>query len=369
MKLPEPEISRRRFLGSLALAAVPLLQSPPGEENVPPPVDRIHALQSSIYGPTGLCFDAHDNLLIVDSLHCRVRKVDAKTRIITTLAGDGRYRFAGDNGLATRASLQGPECAQVDAEGNVYISDYLTDRIRKIDAATGIITTIAGRDVQIWDDKSKEGDAATRRTLDRPNHMAFDSKGALYGLEASRLFRIDKNGAMTTIAGKRNFRSFTGDGGPSSAATLQWPQGLAIDRNGNIFISDTDNYRIRRIDGRTGRISSIYAVQKPYTRESRGVIAMYAGVSVRDLAIHAEQLYFVASNSVNVMNLKSTAVTEVLALDASFGGISGMALDRLGNLHVSDWLGNKVWKVDLLTQSLTLVAGNGLPKHPPRAHG
>src|SRR5262245_60634273 len=155
MKLPDTEISRRGFLGSLAVAAFLSPQSPPGEENVPPPVDGIHALKSSIYGPEGICFDAHNNLLIVDSLHCRVRKVDAETRVITTIAGDGRYRFAGDNGLATRASLQGPNWIQVDADGNVFISDYLTDRIRKIDAATGIITTIAGRDVPIWDDTSK----------------------------------------------------------------------------------------------------------------------------------------------------------------------------------------------------------------------
>lgn len=200
------------------------------------------ATNAYINAPRGLALDSSGNLYIASDLHHRVRRVDAVTGIITTVAGNGSptSNFAvdgGDGGLATNATLLYPNDVAVDAAGNIFIADKQNDRIRKVAAGTGIITTYVGPD---W-------------VLQDPDGIAVDSSGRLFITDTSqhRVVRADPPDATTgaVIAGIFGTGGFAGDGGPATAARLNTPFDVAIDQVGNIFIADHWNHRIRRVDG------------------------------------------------------------------------------------------------------------------------
>jgi hypothetical protein len=215
----------------------------------------------------------------------------------------------------------------LDLAGDLYISDYIADRIRKVDMRTRVITTVAGRDLPTWDEPRKEGDSAVRRSLDRPTDVAFDQHGNLYLTESSRLLRIDPNTkAMTTLAGTKDSRGFSGDFGLAASAKLKFPSALTIDSFGNIFISDRDNYRLRRIDGNL----------------QTGTVLTYAGSESTQRSI----------------------ADGIVATEGRFGEVAGIALGRKQDLYVSDFQANKIWKIDQRTRTVQTVAGNGLPRHP-----
>jgi sugar lactone lactonase YvrE len=340
------------------------------------PQDEIEAVKSSLYGPQGICIDEVDNLYIADTLHKRVRRVDGRTHLISTVAGNGIDASTGDNGPAKRSSLRYPVNVRLDLAGDLYISDYIADRIRKVDMRTRVITTVAGRDLPTWDEPRKEGDSAVRRSLDRPTDVAFDQHGNLYLTESSRLLRIDPNTkAMTTLAGTKDSRGFSGDFGLAASAKLKFPSALTIDSFGNIFISDRDNYRLRRIDGKTHIISTIYEARPP----SQSPYGIQAGSYLGALALdNGETLYFVESNLVKAINLQTGTVLTyagsestqrsiadgIVATEGRFGEVAGIALGRKQDLYVSDFQANKIWKIDQRTRTVQTVAGNGLPRHP-----
>jgi len=172
----------------------------------------------------------------------RVRRVDATTGIITTVAGNGVHGFSGDGGPATAAELGSPVAVAVDAAGNVLIAD--TFRVRRVDATSGIITTIAGNGM--FPPDSGDGGPATDAQLAAVG-LAFDAAGNLFIADADRIRRIDANtGIISTVAGT-GIRGYSGDGGPAIAAQLYEPLGLAFDTAGNLFVADAWNYRVRRV--------------------------------------------------------------------------------------------------------------------------
>jgi len=156
-----------------------------------------------------VAFDSKGNLFIADYQNCRIRRVDTRTKIITTVAGDGQEGSTGDGGLATKARVNYPSDLAVDAAGNVYFVEGAKDRIRKIDMKTGIISTVAG-------------------------------------------------------SGERGFG---GDGGPAIRARLHNPSGLAIDKAGNLFISEYVNNRVRRGDAKTGVITTVAGNGLPHRND------------------------------------------------------------------------------------------------------
>jgi len=177
--------------------------------------------------PRGLAIDAAGNLFIADIFNNRVRRVDAATGLITTMAGTGAGGFSGDGGLATAAELDFPEGLAIDAAGNLFIADSANNRIRRVDAATGIITTVAAAE------------------LNSPKGLAVDAAGDLFIADSTnnRIRRVDTaTGFITTVAGTvagNVAGSFGGDGDLATAAKLNFPQGLAMDAAGNLFISTT----------------------------------------------------------------------------------------------------------------------------------
>jgi sugar lactone lactonase YvrE len=206
--------------------------------------------------PTGSAVDGLGNLYIADNWNHRIRKVTAATGIITTVAGTGTGGFGGDGGASTAAQLYYPYSVAVDGVGNLYIADYYNQRIRKVTAATGIITTVAGTDVGGF---SGDGGAATAAQLLYPNGVAVDGAGNLYIADTSNQ-RVRKvtaaTGIITTVAGTGTY-GFNGDGGAATAAQLRYPSGLAVDGAGNLYIADWENHRVRLVASATGVITTV----------------------------------------------------------------------------------------------------------------
>src|SRR5207244_2987752 len=181
---------------------------------------------------------------------------DAASGIITTVAGNGSFGFAGDGGAATSASLNGPAGVALDAGGNLYIADHCNHRIRKVDAATGIITTAAGNGSPAF---AGDGGAATSATLNGPVAVALDASGNLYVADQGN-HRIRKvaaaTGIITTVAGN-GINTFAGDGGAAANASLNYPASVALDASGNLYIADPNNNRIRKVAAARGSITTV----------------------------------------------------------------------------------------------------------------
>ena len=191
--------------------------------------------------PAGVAVDGSGNLFIADTNNHRIRKVDAEGTI-TTVAGTRGQGFSGDSGPATAAQLNGPHGVAVDGSGNLFIADTNNHRIRKVNAG-GMITTVAGTGTAIF---SGDGRPATAAQLNGPHGVAVDGSGNLFIADTSnhRIRKVDTRRTITTVAGTGT-AGFSGDSGPASDAQLNGPHGVAVDGFGNLFIADTNNHRIR----------------------------------------------------------------------------------------------------------------------------
>jgi hypothetical protein len=207
--------------------------------------------------PENLVFDGAGNLYFADQQNNVIRAVNSVTGIIETVAGNGTGGFGGDGGPATSAELQVPAAPAIDVYGNLYIADAGNEVIRKVEASTGIITSIVG--TAGVSGYSGDGGPAASAELSSPLAVALDSAGNLYiaddGNAAVR--RVDAvTGIITTVAGTGT-AGFLGDGGPATSAELWLPDGLALDSAGNIYITDTGNNAIRKVSADTGLISTV----------------------------------------------------------------------------------------------------------------
>lgn len=263
------------------------------------------ATAASLNNPIGVNFDAAGNLYIADTPNERVRKVDT-AGVITTIAGNGAAGFSGDGGPATAAAFYNPVRTIADNAGNVYVADQSNHRVRRIDAATGIITTVAGNGAGNPQNGAFSGDGgpATQASLNNPTALALDAAGNLYLSDQfnQRVRKVDTNGIITTVAGNGT-QGFLGDGGPATSAQLNYPGGLAIDSAGNLYINDDLNYKVRVVS-------------------SSGVITTVAGSGMRGFSGEGGP-----------------------AIAAAFNGNFGLALDSAGNLYIADSGNNRIRRV------------------------
>ncbi len=252
---------------------------------------------ASLSGPWGVGIDSSGNVYIAERGH-RVRKV-TREGIIITIAGTGNSGFSGDGGPATNASLTIPLAVAPDATGNLYIADTGNHRVRKV-GPDGVITTIAGNGVAGF---SGDGGAATAASLSSPHGLTVDSRGNLYISDSGngRIRKVTPGGLITTLAGGGT--NFPGDGGPAFSGQLAFPWGLALERDGSLYIADSGNTRIRKVT-------------------PAGIISTVAGGNVG----------FSGDGG--------------LATAASLNSPSGVAVDSAGNLYISDLFNRRVRKVD-----------------------
>lgn len=214
------------------------------------------AISATFNQPHELRFDTEGNLFVVDMRNHVVRRIAARSRFITTVAGTGTAGYSGDNGPATAAQLKNPHSIQFGPDGTLYICDIGNHVIRRVDLATGVITTFAGT--------GKPGDTPDNSPiagtpLRGPRTLDFDSAGHLWlaTREGNQVFRFDlKAGKIHHIAGTGK-KGYTGDSGPAREATLNGPKGLTIGRDGRVYLVDTENHAIRVIDPKTNVISTL----------------------------------------------------------------------------------------------------------------
>ena len=219
--------------------------------------DNGPALAASLNQPYEVRFDRAGNMYFAEMPNHVVRRVDAKTKTISTLAGTGEPGFSGDGGPAATAQLRQPHSIALDPSGDsLYIADIGNHRIRKVDLKTGLIETFAGTGER---KAVVDGAPLAGMPLNGPRAMAFDSLGNMYMVlrEGNAVYRIDmQQRTIHHIAGTGT-TGYTGDGGPAVQAQLSGPKGIAIAPDGGVFIDDTESHTVRRIDPRTGIIETV----------------------------------------------------------------------------------------------------------------
>lgn len=212
------------------------------------------AIDASFNSPGALAFDSKGNLYVADTGNHRVRRISPDGNI-TTVAGNGNDLMAGDGGPAIEASLYLPHGVAIDASDNLLIADTGNFRVRRVDTRTGIITTIAGSGRY---GSAGDGQPAIQAAFRAPYGLATDQFGAIYVVDGDdhRVRRIDRNGLIWAFAGDGSAGE-GGDGGLATQAQLEYPSYITCDRDGNLYIADSGNHRIRRVSVSDGRISTV----------------------------------------------------------------------------------------------------------------
>jgi large repetitive protein len=350
-------------LGGLAVFSPGNLMTVAGNGSWNQVNDGQGALQASLNLPSGVALDAAGNLYIADRDHHRIRRVDATTKIISTIAGNGRADYIGDGGPATQASLNNPSALTLDGAGNLYFSDTGNNVIRKVDAQVGIISTVAGNGMHAY---SGDHGPATAASLSEPWGVTLDAAGNLFIADTANhvIRKVDGSGIITTVAGN-GFRNadgagaFSGDGGPALLASLNRPYSIALDLAGNAYIADSNNNRIRMINV-AGDISTLAGTGIAGFTGDGGVAtaAQLSGPSC--VLIDAGQNLYMAdtlNNAVRKVNAHTGTIMTIAAssqgktydngslVDVQLYGPIGLALDGNGNLYVADYYDMKVREV------------------------
>ncbi|MEI6821811.1 MAG: T9SS type A sorting domain-containing protein, partial [Bacteroidota bacterium] len=325
--------------------------------------------------PQGVALDASGNIYIADFYNYRIRKVTASTGIITTVAGNGiTYGYSGDGGAATSAELSYPQGVALDASGNIYIADQNNQRVRKVTASTGIISTVAGNGTTGF---TGDGGAATSAELYYPTGVALDASGNIYIADIfnQRIRKVTAStGIITTVAGNGT-SGFAGDGGAATSAELYYPTGVALDASGNIYIADYGNNRIRKVTASTGIITTVAGNGTSGFAGDESAATSAELYNPTRVAIDASGNIYIA-DYLNQRIRKVTASTGIITTVAGNGTTgftgdggaatsaelyypTGVALDASGNIYIADQSNQRVRKVTASTGIITTVAGNG----------
>lgn len=321
------------------------------------------ATSAKIFAPFGVAVDQQGDLLF--SGDNRVRRVSAATGVISTIAGTGSPTLEGDGGPASDAALNSPRGITVDSLGNVYIADHANARIRRVDTQTGTISTVAGGG-QIQSGAflqfAGEGGDAAQAVIKKPWDVAIDRSNNLFISANDRVLRVDAgSGIISTVAGgttatqEMTDQGFTGDGGLAVDAVLVEPRGLALDNAGNLFIADKGSRRVRKVDVSTGMITTL-ASGKDVLGGTDGVPGVFVS-RPQDVFIDAQNtLFVVADHSVLRQTHQGGFVTVAgggsdepgdggPATLAAFGGPEGIAVKADGTIFVADFTGNRVRRI------------------------
>jgi sugar lactone lactonase YvrE len=310
------------------------------------------ASDAQLYNPRAVAFGRDGDVFIADALNHRIRKID-KNGVITTIAGSPTGTnnggspagaFGGDGGPAVKAQLNQPHGVAVDSKGNVYVADSLNNRIRKIDAATGVINTIAGSEEK----HGRPDGPADKAILKFPKSMFMTPDDVLYICDSggNMILKMDLKAnplAIQRVAGNLFAKRYGGDGGFATDAQLNTPEGVWVMPDGTVYLSDSENNLVRKV-GTDGKISTI------------------AGdVEAAKKASDANQ-YPIQTDSAGDGGPASAA---------HLHGPRGIAADADGNIYVAEEGGARIRRINK-DGIITTIAGNGQPTpegHNPRVAG
>jgi hypothetical protein len=301
------------------------------------------ATSAQMYGPAGVAVDMAGDLYIADSYNHVIREVSASTGAISTVAGNGTQGYSGDGGAATSAELNYPSGVALDTAGNLFIGDSGNNLIRRVDATSGLITTVAG----IWWNNGYIGDGgvATSAGLNWPVGVALDAAGDLYIADFGHnvIRRVDATtGIITTMVGDGD-SNYSGDGGPAASAELAHPNGVAVDLVGDLFIADFGNNAIRKVDGSTGLISTVAGAGSGVVVDAAG--DLYVGDQIFNRVFQVDAATGVITNVAGIYGLSGYSGDGGPATSAQFYSPTGVALDPAGNQYIADFENNVIRRV------------------------
>ncbi|MEW6477234.1 MAG: NHL repeat-containing protein [Actinomycetota bacterium] len=309
-----------------------------------------HQPRAAAVGPDG-------SVYIADTFNHRIRRVDPGGAV-TTLAGTGQAAFSGDGGPATAATLHWPHGVAVDPPGaGLYIADSANHRIRRVDLASGVITTVAGTGPGF----SGDGGPAVAARLQDPKAVWVAPSGDLYIADSAneRIRRVDRSGTIVTVAGT-GVPGFSGDGGPATAAQFDGPRGLAGDAAGNLYVADDNNHRVRRIDP-AGIITTLAGNGTAASAGDGGPAPSAQLDHPRGVAVDGRGHVFIAesmSHRVRMVDPGGIISTVAGCGRSGYGGDGGpatvarlfeprgVAVDTAGRLYVADTYNDRIRRVD-----------------------
>ena len=307
------------------------------------------ATNALLNGITGVAHDSKGNLYIAEYRNNRVKKVDT-SGIITTIAGNGSSGYTGDGVAATSANLT-PNAIAIDYFDNLYICDSAQARIRKVDASTGIISTVAGNGTQ---GNTDDGNLAAQSYINNPQGIACDVLGNLYIAEyvTNRIRKVDVNtNILTTVAGNGTMGN-SGDGGQATSASLNCSFGVAVDNSGNIYIADSGNNCVKKVDTE-GIITTIMRnIGFPQSLAVDSNKNVYVSDRNNHKIFKIDNSGFV-SNYVGNGSLGSSG-DNGSPLTAAIGDPIGLTVDGAGNLYINDIEYNRV-RIVGYSESITPV--------------
>ena len=293
--------------------------------------------------------------------------IDTRLGTMRSVAGNGTPGFSGDGGLALAASLNEPKNLCLDGHGNLLIADSENHVIRKVDRVSGTIQTVAGGSVL----PSAQGRGAEQATL------SVDDPFSDGTVTADKAFaqQADLSGTVRYVVnGIGVAKRFTGDGGPALKALLNFPTAIAVDQDGHLYIADTMNHRVRRVDAKTGLISTLAGVGQPRFSGDGGP-SVNAGLNEpAALSVHGTRVYIAdqSNNRVRMIDVATEIITTVAgtglagyngdgmpATEASLAGPSGLAVGADGTLYIADTFNGRIRGVDPTTGMISTVAGDG----------
>ncbi len=313
------------------------------------------ALDAKFGYVTSVSIDANGNVYVADAAANTIRKIDS-TKVVNLVAGKflgfnvvNMTPYTGDGGPATNANLNVPQAITVSPNGDLYISDAGNNVVRKVDAKTGKIATIAGKVLQ---GSSGDNGPAVNALIYNPNGLATDVQGNVYIVDSQNhtIRKISITGTITTIAGIPGEAGYSGDGGPATAAKLSFPAGIAIDNSGNIYVSDNSSV-IRRI-GMDGHISTIAGNGKEGFGGDGGKATEAQLLAPKGIAIAIDGSILVADAGNNRIRriTQETGIIQTIAgtgeagyagdggpaVNAKMSNPQGIAVDKKGNIYVAE---------------------------------
>lgn len=309
------------------------------------------ATGAELNGPSGIWRDMNSGVMyIADTNNHRIRKIDANGKI-TTVAGTGTAGFSGDGQAATSAKLNGPTDVVMDGSGNLYIADKNNHRIRKV-AANGNISTVAGTGQAGY---NADGIAATSAQLYEPYGVAMDSSGNLLIADSlnARIRKVDTEGQITTIAGTGE-EGYSGDNGPATEAKIAQPYHLAVDTDDTLYIVDAMNQNARKVDT-SGTISTLKGKNPAYPQSSPSPLTLNFP---QGIAVDGQGNVYVPDSLNNVIRkLDSNGYVQDINTGTNY--VYGLKADSNGTIYYVDNIKNNVFQMTILSDNaeLTSVAG------------
>jgi trimeric autotransporter adhesin len=333
----------------------------------------VRAIDTPIDGPAALAVDNRGHLFVASLYENNVRRIDLQEGTIATVAGNGKECCYNDNLEAVDVSLKSVWAIAVNSQGDIFISEG--DRVRKVDGRTGLISTFAGNGES---GNTADGLAATSTSFGDIWALAVDAHDDLFVADMSqdKIFKIEAlSGRVFRVAGNGK-HGFDGDGEIGPNASFHSIRSIAFDKQENLYIADHENCRVRRMDRETKIIQTV-VVTEPMQACADEIRHNSILPSPTDLVIDSEGSIFFLESATDVLMKVSTRSRKPSivagnaprgfsgdggpAFKAALSGPSGLAIDSTGNLFIADIRNNRVRRVDSRTRTIRTIVGNGLP--------